>query len=285
MYERFTDRARRVMHFAQQAAQSFNHEYIETEHILIGLTQENGVAACVLRLLDIDLVKLRMEVEQILHRGPDMLSTGKLPMTPRAKRVMEYAIADAIALNHNYVGTEHLLLGLLREEEAIAAQVLKMHYGLTVEKVRQEIRTLLATTKAPPESVGLSQKAAAAINSPEGKAFLEARHAWVTTFLSEHAKDFFSLEWPADSPLTDEQKKVIERQLEEIVPKVLNDAVGKATLESIIGQTKTGNWMALPNQPGVRGPVHTVMEGRYCAVIRDGVPMIERADTTSRKAT
>ena len=143
MYERFTDRARKVMQLANQEAQRFNHEYVGTEHVLLGLIKEgSGVAANVLRNLDVDLRKIRNEVEKIVQAGPDMVTMGKLPQTPRAKKVIEYAIEEARNLNHNYVGTEHLLLGLLREQEGVAAQVL-MNLNLKLEEVREEVLNLL----------------------------------------------------------------------------------------------------------------------------------------------
>ena len=143
MYERFTDRARKVMQLANQEAQRFNHEYIGTEHVLLGLVKEgSGVAANVLKRLDVDLRKIRLEVEKIVQSGPDMVTMGKLPQTPRAKKVIEYAMEEARNLNHNYVGTEHLLLGLLREQEGVAAQVL-MNLGLKLEDVREEVLNLL----------------------------------------------------------------------------------------------------------------------------------------------
>jgi ATP-dependent Clp protease ATP-binding subunit ClpC len=145
MYERFTDRARKVMQLANQEAQRFNHEYIGTEHILLGLVKEgSGVAANVLKNLDIDLRKIRLEVERIVQHGPggDNVVMGRLPHTPRAKKVIEYSIEEARNLNHNYVGTEHLLLGLLREQEGVAAQVL-MNLGLKLEDVREEVLNLL----------------------------------------------------------------------------------------------------------------------------------------------
>lgn len=145
MYERFTDRARKVMQLANQEAQRFNHEYIGTEHILLGLVKEgSGVAANVLKNLDIDLRKIRLEVEKIVQHGPggDQVVMGRLPHTPRAKKVIEYSIEEARNLNHNYVGTEHLLLGLLREQEGVAAQVL-MNLGLKLEDVREEVLNLL----------------------------------------------------------------------------------------------------------------------------------------------
>ncbi len=145
MYERFTDRARKVMQLANQEAQRFNHEYIGTEHILLGLVKEgSGVAANVLKNLDIDLRKIRLEVEKIVQHGPggEQVVMGRLPHTPRAKKVIDYSVEEARNLNHNYVGTEHLLLGLLREQEGVAAQVL-MNLGLKLEDVREEVLNLL----------------------------------------------------------------------------------------------------------------------------------------------
>ena len=143
MFERFTDRARKVMALANQEAQRFNHEYIGTEHILLGLVKEgSGVGANVLKNLEVDLRKVRMEVEKLVKSGPDMVTMGKLPQTPRAKKVIEYAIEEARNLNHNYVGTEHLLLGLLREQDGVAAQVL-MNLGIKLEEVREEVLNLL----------------------------------------------------------------------------------------------------------------------------------------------
>ncbi len=143
MYERFTDRARKVMQLANQEAQRFNHEYIGTEHILLGLVKEgSGVAANVLKNLDVDLRKIRLEVEKLVQSGPEMVTMGKLPQTPRAKKVIEYSMEEARNLNHNYVGTEHILLGLLREQEGVAAQVL-MNLGLKLDDVREEVLNLL----------------------------------------------------------------------------------------------------------------------------------------------
>jgi len=131
------------MALANQEAQRFNHEYIGTEHILLGLVKEgSGVGANVLKNLDVDLRKVRLEVEKLVKAGPEMVTMGKLPQTPRAKKVIEYAIEEARNLNHNYVGTEHLLLGLLREHDGVAAQVL-MNLGLKLEEVREEVLNLL----------------------------------------------------------------------------------------------------------------------------------------------
>ena len=162
MFERFTDRARKVMALANQEAQRFNHEYIGTEHILLGLVKEgSGVGANVLKNLDVDLRKVRLEVEKLVKSGPDMVTMGKLPQTPRAKKVIEYAIEEARNLNHNYVGTEHLLLGLLREQDGVAAQVL-MNLGLRLEDVRDEVLNLLGagveSEETPSASMGEAKK-------------------------------------------------------------------------------------------------------------------------------
>ncbi len=156
MFERFTDRARKVMALANQEAQRFNHEYIGTEHILLGLVKEgSGVGANVLKNLGVDLRKVRLEVEKLVKSGPEMVTMGKLPQTPRAKRVIEYAIEEARNLNHNYVGTEHLLLGLLREQDGVAAQVL-MNLGLKLEDVREEVLNLLGAGVDPEESSAMA---------------------------------------------------------------------------------------------------------------------------------
>ncbi len=152
MFDRFTDRARKVMGLARQEAQRFNHQYIGTEHILLGLIQEgSGVAANVLRNLDVDPEKIRVEVEKIVQDGPTMVTMGQLPFTPRAKKVLELASEEASNLRHNYIGTEHLLLGLIRENEGVAAQVL-MNLGLKLEDVREEVLELLGADMSSNES-------------------------------------------------------------------------------------------------------------------------------------
>jgi len=145
MFDRFTDRARKVMALAREEARRFNHEYIGTEHILLGLVKEgSGVAANVLQNLDIELKKIRLEVEKIVQSGSDLVSVGQLPFTPRVKKVLEYAMEEARAFGHNYIGTEHLLLGLLREQEGVAAQVL-LNLGVKLEDVREEVIGLLGS--------------------------------------------------------------------------------------------------------------------------------------------
>ncbi|MGI5831315.1 MAG: ATP-dependent Clp protease ATP-binding subunit [Thermoguttaceae bacterium] len=143
-YERrFTDRARKVMQLANQEAQRFNHEYIGTEHLLLGLIKEgSGVAATVLNELGVDLRKIRIEIEKLVRNGPDLAMMGHRPQTPRAKKVIEFAIDEARALGQVHIGTEHLLLGLLREQEGVAAQVL-MNIGLKLGDVRAAIMSRL----------------------------------------------------------------------------------------------------------------------------------------------
>tara|TARA_R110002072_G_scaffold42064_7_gene117694 strand:- start:14238 stop:16784 length:2547 start_codon:yes stop_codon:yes gene_type:complete len=169
MFERFTDRARKVMALANQEAQRFNHEYIGTEHILLGLVKEgSGVGANVLKNLDVDLRKVRLEVEKLVRAGPEMVTMGKLPQTPRAKKVIEYAIEEARNLNHNYVGTEHILLGLLREHDGVAAQVL-MNLGLKLEDVREEVLNLLGAGADSDSEISSDGPSESGSSKPKGK--------------------------------------------------------------------------------------------------------------------
>ncbi len=143
MYEKFTDRARKVIQLANQEAQRFNHDYIGTEHLLLGLVKEgSGVASNVLKNMGVDLGKIRREVEKLVNMGHEMVSIGRLPQSPRAKKALEYAMEEARSLHHAYIGTEHILLGLLREQEGVAAQVL-MNLGLHLNDVRSEVLNLL----------------------------------------------------------------------------------------------------------------------------------------------
>ena len=144
MFERFTDRARRVVILAQEEARLLNHNYIGTEHILLGLIHEHeGVAAKALESLDISLESVRGQVEEIIGQGAKPPS-GHIPFTPRAKRVLELSLREALQLGHNYIGTEHILLGLIREGEGVAAQVL-VKLGADLARVREQVVHLLAT--------------------------------------------------------------------------------------------------------------------------------------------
>jgi ATP-dependent Clp protease ATP-binding subunit ClpC len=143
VFERFTDRARRVVVLAQEEARFLNHNYIGTEHILLGLLNEGeGIAAQALESLDIDLASVRDEVVKIIGQGQQSPS-GHIPFTPRAKKVLELSLREALQLGHNYIGTEHILLGLIREGEGVAAQVLQQ-LGAELQKVRQTVIQLLS---------------------------------------------------------------------------------------------------------------------------------------------
>jgi len=143
MYQNFTENARKVMSLANKEALRFNHDYVGTEHILLGLIRVGtGVAAHVLRNLNVDSRSIRLEVEKMVPPGPETVTMGQLPFTPRAKKVLELSVEEAHALGHNYVGTEHLLLGLLRENDGVAARAL-MNLGLKLDRVRQEVLNLV----------------------------------------------------------------------------------------------------------------------------------------------
>ena len=142
MFERFTDRARRVVVLAQEEARRLNHNYIGTEHILLGLIREgDGVAAKALESLGISLDAVRQQVEEIIGQGQQAPS-GHIPFTPRAKKVLELSLREAPQLGHNYIGTEHILLGLIREGDGVAAQVL-VKLGADLNRVRQQVIQLL----------------------------------------------------------------------------------------------------------------------------------------------
>ena len=148
MFERFTDRARRVVVLAQEEARLLNHSYIGTEHILLGLIHEGeGVAAKALETLGISLEAVRAQVEEIIGQGGSSPS-GHIPFTPRAKKVLELSLREALQLGHNYIGTEHILLGLIREGEGVAAQVL-VKLGADLSRVRQQVIQLLSGYQGP----------------------------------------------------------------------------------------------------------------------------------------
>ncbi|MBN1353606.1 MAG: ATP-dependent Clp protease ATP-binding subunit [Candidatus Omnitrophica bacterium] len=146
MFNKFTERARKVILLAKEEAKRFNHDYIGTEHILLGLIREGeGVAAAVLASLGLNSDKIRFEVEKFVQPGPATIISGDIPFTPKAKKVIELAMEEARSLGHNYIGTEHLLLGLIREGEGVASQVL-LNLGMDLDKVRMEVMNLLGSS-------------------------------------------------------------------------------------------------------------------------------------------
>jgi len=145
MFNRFTERARKVIILAKEEARRFNHDYIGTEHILLGLIREGeGVAAAVLQKMGVSLENIRLEIEKLVQPGPTTQIIGDIPFTPRAKKALELAAEEARSLGHNYIGTEHLLLGLIREGEGVASQVL-LNLGLDLNSVRNEVMELLGS--------------------------------------------------------------------------------------------------------------------------------------------
>ncbi len=171
MFEKFTDRARRVVVLAQEEARMLNHNYIGTEHILLGLIHEGeGVAAQALESLGISLEAVRQQVEEIIGQGQQAPS-GHIPFTPRVKKVFELSLREALQLGHNYIGTEHILLGLIREGEGVAAQVL-VKLGADLSRVRQQVIQLLHGYQG--------KEAAVVAGRPSVRAGREERQAAVT---------------------------------------------------------------------------------------------------------
>ncbi|MGH9209780.1 MAG: Clp protease N-terminal domain-containing protein [Acidimicrobiales bacterium] len=151
MFERFTDRARRVVVLAQEDARLLNHNYVGTEHVLLGLLHEGeGIAAKVLESERLALGGLRRQVEETIGRG-ESTPSGHIPFTPRAKKVLELSLREALELGHNYIGTEHLLLGLLREGEGVAGQVLATN-GVDINRVRRKVNEALSGGGVPLEA-------------------------------------------------------------------------------------------------------------------------------------
>ena len=151
MFQRFTDRARTVVVLAQDEARRLDHNYIGTEHILLGLIREGeGVAAKALEALGISLDSVRQQVEQIIGQGQQAPS-GHIPFTPRAKNVLQLSLSEARQLGHDYIGTEHILLGLIREGEGVAAQVL-VRLGAELDRVRQQVIQLISSYRPQPDS-------------------------------------------------------------------------------------------------------------------------------------
>jgi ATP-dependent Clp protease ATP-binding subunit ClpC len=165
MFERFTERARQVVVLAQEEARTLKHNYIGTEHILLGLLrEEEGLAARVLESLDITVERVRAQVVRIVGSGEEVTS-GQIPFTPRAKKVLELALREALSLGHNYIGTEHILLGLVRENEGVAARIL-LDFDADSEKIRNEVIRMLSGPGGRRQGSGSSSSSS---GSGEGK--------------------------------------------------------------------------------------------------------------------
>jgi ATP-dependent Clp protease ATP-binding subunit ClpA len=199
-FDKFTERARRVLSLAQEEAQRYQHNYIGTEHLLLGLVREGeGVAAKVLLKLGVELNRVRSKVEFIIGRG-DRIVLGQIGLTPRAKKVIELAIDEARRMNHHYIGTEHLLLGLLREGEGVAAGVLES-LGVRLEQARRETLAVLSSsssgmqTTSPPmpeESASLVEESEPTLICPSCGAYLaEGESSLKCSHCGAHCPGYF----------------------------------------------------------------------------------------------
>ena len=153
MFERFTERARQVVVIAQSEARALKHNYIGTEHLLLGLLrEEEGIAARVLMSFDVTVEEVRAQVARIIGQGDEVVG-GRIPFTPRSKKILELSLREALAVGHNYIGTEHILLGLMREGEGVAVRIL-LDFGASPAAVRDEVLRLLTSSRgevgAPP---------------------------------------------------------------------------------------------------------------------------------------
>jgi ATP-dependent Clp protease ATP-binding subunit ClpC len=244
MFERFTDRARRVMVLAQEEARLLNHNYIGTEHLLLGLAHEGqGGAAKALELLGIRLEALRSQVQEVVGRrqpGP----SGHIPFTQRAKKVLELSLREALQLGHNYIGTEHLLLGLVREGEGVAAQVL-VSLGADLSRVRhQVIQVLSGAPVSGPEAGAGTRPVPDALSEAEEQLAQVRRQkeAAVDAGDFERAKALREAEKELLTPLAERERKALIQENQRLHREVecLRALLHRHGIEPESGTTPTG---------------------------------------------
>jgi ATP-dependent Clp protease ATP-binding subunit ClpC len=173
VFERFTERARQVVVLAQDEARGLKHNYIGTEHLLLGLLrEEEGLAARVLETLDVTLEGTRAQVAAIIGQGEEV-ATGQIPFTPRAKKVLELSLREALSLGHNFIGTEHLLLGLVRENQGVASRIL-LDFGVDAEKIRSQLIQMLGGRPGEVRPVPVPARRRAVASLPAGRLLIGA---------------------------------------------------------------------------------------------------------------
>jgi ATP-dependent Clp protease ATP-binding subunit ClpA len=285
MFERFTDRARRVVVLAQEEARLLGHNYIGTEHILLGLIHENdGVAAKVLERLGISLEAVRTKVEAIIGEGGGAPS-GHIPFTPRAKKVLELSLREALQLGHNYIGTEHILLGLIREGEGVGAQVL-VNLGAELSAVRQEVIQQLSGFRSTswragghpaPGRQGPRETPAAAKASVEARRLAGSgavgSHHYLLGLLQE--QESMAAKVLSDLGVT---REAIETKLAQIEPAGTSDETPEEAGARRIGLRVEGRLLMLEiDDPELAASLEKAMVGRKVRIIKGTDPEAEAA--------
>ena len=282
MFERFTDRARRVVVLAQEEARLLSHNYIGTEHILLGLIAESeGIAAQTLERLGISLEAVRDKVDSIIGCGGPGAPAGHIPFTPRAKKVLELSLREALQLGHNYIGTEHILLGLIREGEGVGAQVL-INLGADLSAVRHQVIQQLAGHRSVTPVMGMHPAAARQRETPAAaKAGVEARRLAAGGAVgSQHylmgllrEEDSMAAKALADLGVTPE---AIEAKLAELKPAGTSDETPEEAGARRIGLRVEGRLLTLEiDDPELAESLEKAMAGRKVRIIKGTDPEAE----------